>query len=516
VLLPFLAGLGALAAYLALTPPVSGLGDGPEFTMVLANAGAAHPTGYPLYTLGGSLFVRSLHALGVPWPYAANAWSGVGAATAVAILLWLAARLAATAAMMRPAARWGVALLPAALLAFNPVLLHESVTAEVNSWHVAWTCTAAAIFMSLIARWESPAPESRAPGTRDAALWGLVAGVGLAHHLSSILVTVPLTLGLVIALRRRRPLRPAALVAGLAGAFLPLTSYGFVAWRAAHPAAWQWPTLAPSLAGLIGHVTGEGYRQFIGFFDPSPDQRALLATGIYPLLFPGIALLIYGGTRSASFERRVGWWSILAAALAVTAFGFRYGVPDPAPYFLPAVALGLLGLAPMIADLANERRVPGAIRLIAAGSIAAVVLVALAGWVRDAAESRRELIRYDRAVRAMWAVVPAESAIVIWPADQYVRLIEYQVLDKEKPGLYVTNPDMLLEPVPRERFKARFGIDPAGGLAIPYAPLGAPGGAEVQRRFLRLLVERMNQRVGVKVILFDPSIPLVRELRKPP
>jgi hypothetical protein len=74
---------------------------------------------------------------------------------------------------------------------------------------------------------------------------------------------------------------------------------------------------------------------------------------------------------------------------------------------------------------------------------------------------------------------------------------------------------MLLEPVAPARFKARFGIDPVGDLPIPHAPPGAPGSADVQRRVLIQAVLRVNARAPVKVILFDPSVPLLRELRKP-
>ena len=44
-----------------MTPGVCGNKDASEFTLVLATRGVAHPTGYPLYTLLGSLFVHAAH-----------------------------------------------------------------------------------------------------------------------------------------------------------------------------------------------------------------------------------------------------------------------------------------------------------------------------------------------------------------------------------------------------------------------------------------------------------------------
>ena len=60
----FTIGVIAFLVYLAMTPAASGDKDGSEFTVVLATLGAAHPTGYALYTIVGHGFVRLAHALG--------------------------------------------------------------------------------------------------------------------------------------------------------------------------------------------------------------------------------------------------------------------------------------------------------------------------------------------------------------------------------------------------------------------------------------------------------------------
>src|SRR5262245_31331470 len=115
-----LPGLAALVLYLALTPDVSGDKDGSEFTLVLAFGGAAHPTGYPLYTLLGHGFASVAHGLGASWPWAANAWSAVGGAVAVALLHALCAALAPESLTRRRATRFCAALAPTALFALNP------------------------------------------------------------------------------------------------------------------------------------------------------------------------------------------------------------------------------------------------------------------------------------------------------------------------------------------------------------------------------------------------------------
>jgi len=114
------AGLVALAFTLALTPDISGDKDAGEFVLVLARFGAAHPTGYPLYTLAGGVFVHLLHACGAHWAWAANAWSAVGGAVAVALLHAFAARLLAREGLPAAQASLG-GLFPAAALAAHPL-----------------------------------------------------------------------------------------------------------------------------------------------------------------------------------------------------------------------------------------------------------------------------------------------------------------------------------------------------------------------------------------------------------
>ncbi|MBK6900077.1 MAG: DUF2723 domain-containing protein [bacterium] len=147
-----LAGIGALALYLLLAPPAVGDKDAAEFTLVLATRGVAHPTGYPLYTLLGHPFVALLHACGVGWAYAANAWSALGGAVAVALLHRLARRLVADA-------RGGAVLawLPVLLFGPNPIWTFETTLAETGSWHVAWSCGAALL---------APAPARQAGRAR--------------------------------------------------------------------------------------------------------------------------------------------------------------------------------------------------------------------------------------------------------------------------------------------------------------------------------------------------------------
>jgi hypothetical protein len=265
---------------------------------------------------------------------------------------------------------------------------------------------------------------------------------------------------------------------------------------------------------VLEHVTGARYRQFLGFFAPAVDQRPLLERGIYPYLFPGIALLLVAGARAVTTERRILWWGLLSAVLSVMLFVFQYGVPDPPPYFLPAAALGLAPLARLVMEVGSIRALPVGARVAVGGIVLAGVASLGVIGVQRALSERVELTRYDREVRAMWAMVPADTVVVFWPADQSVRLQEYQVLEGLNSAAFVSTPDLLLDDIPRARFKERFGIDPLNGVRVPYLPPGSPGALEAQRRFVDRVATSISARTPVPVILFDPSVPLLRTLPK--
>ena len=499
-------GLAAFVAYASLAPPVSGGGDGSEFTLVLATWGVAHPTGYPLYTLFGHLFVTLAHALGAPWPLAANLWSAAGAAVAIGLLHALAAELVDPAASAN--VRFLSALVPVTLFAFQPVFLPEAMTAEVNGWGLAWACAAGFAFVRLV----RAIPASGGPGAlrTGAAVWGALCGAGLAHHLTSVLVSVPLSLALAVALARGKQLKAPLLAIAAGAALVPLSSYGIIAWRAWHPAAIQWSALGPGLSSVVAHVTGDQYRHFVGYFAPAPEQRELLARAAYPFLIPGFALLVLGAARARDLERRFVWIPLTAAAALVTAFTFRYGVPDPAPYFLPAMALGVAAAGPALAALGRSRS--GAAWLVMSGLVALVLIVP---WIREGVATRRGLLSFEKIIRSMWSAVPPDSAIVFWPDDRFFRLVEYQKLRGEKPALLVVCPDMLFDDRTMAKVRARVGFDPLAGRPIPHTRPGDPDEDRIIVGFFREVIHDMNERSVSPVIIFDPSVPIVQRLRKP-
>jgi hypothetical protein len=506
-----LPALVALAVYLLQAPPVSGDKDASEFTLVLALNGVAHPTGYPLYTLFGHLFVRALHSLGATWSYAANAWSAVGGAFAIFFLHALAARLIPPGSPLTRRARFLVAHLPLGLFAFNPMWSLEATLAEVYSWHVALVCGMGYLCVGLIRALASREPPGPARLRLHAALWGLLCGVGLAHHVTSLFVSLPLSIGLVWTLWRARRLSADLVVIVVVTALLPLSSYALL-WRGAqHPGPAVWPTLGPSAGDVYRHATGAMYRYLLGRFAPSPEQQFLLGRYIYPLLFPALLLLAIATVVARGRAERVALAALLAAALMTTACGFSFGFWDPSSYFVAPLALGLAGLAPLGAAFATPEPAVRRAGLVLAGMMAVLCAVLGAVWLQTGAGRRSTYVAFDGLVHSMWASIPSDSGIVFWPDDMYRRLEEYQMLRGEKRGLEVLHPVILTNAVPRERFIQRHGFDPFEGVPLPQRD-DDPREAAV---FVEAFEHNINRRTTLPVILFDAASRSVRRLVKP-
>src|SRR5262245_45366294 len=91
LLLGLALALAAFGLYLATLLPGLGIGDTAEFQRVVALLTLAHPTGYPLYSLLGWLWVQ-LPLGGTP-AWRMNLFSALGAALAIGVLYLVARAL---------------------------------------------------------------------------------------------------------------------------------------------------------------------------------------------------------------------------------------------------------------------------------------------------------------------------------------------------------------------------------------------------------------------------------------
>lgn len=503
-----LTGLVALSVSLLLAPGVPGDKDASEFTLVLAKLGVAHPTGYPLYTLLGHGFVTIAHALGVSWERAANAWSAVGGGLAAGLLHALAARLLAREGVSPRAAAWAAAL-PTAVFALNPLVTAETALAEVNSFHLAWV---AAALLAVLSAADGLTTGDPARDTRRWAGLGALAGLGLAHHATSVLVIAPCGVALGIAAYRAGRLRVRPLAAAAAATLVPLVSYAFVAWRAFHPSPASWSKLGPGWADVVRHVTGAEYRIYLGRFAPAPEQLAALERYLWPWLGPlaVVALLWAWRARGTPGGARAAW----AGALVLTvAYAFWYGVPDPGSYFLPAFLLATAAAPAAAARIGAFRRRGPALAVLVA------VLVAAQGvaWLRVATERRRAYEAFERKVHALWTRVPYERGFVVWLSDMVHLLNGYQILRGEKPGIVALHPVELTHDAPRWAFVRRYGFDPVDRRRIgPRIAARRPANVEELSRAIGLAAaEEIAARSDLPVVLFLPEEDALRLIGDP-
>ncbi len=315
----------SLALYVGtLAPTVATIfDDSLEFQFVLPTLGIAHPTGYPLYTIFGWLFVHSI-PLGDA-AYRANLFSALGAATAVAFLY-----LAAVEAIgWRPAAVAG-----AVALALSPVFWSQATIAEVYGWQAGLT----ALWLWLALRWGKGKDDSLIP-------LALVTGAMLAHHRMTVLLLPALAYWLWANRRKiRRPLE--ATVAGL----VPLLSYAYIpirgmsvtsldgTYRNTWSGFWRW-VMASSYGTFlrenpfhVHYTPGYFFHLWLKQFGPVG-----LAAGVL-----GLVLL---------WKDRKTWAFLILALLANVAFAMTYRVADVDVFFIPSFLLFAMFVAGGVAVL---------------------------------------------------------------------------------------------------------------------------------------------------------------------
>jgi hypothetical protein len=305
----WLVGLCALIVYIALASPNIVDGDNAELATLGAFGGRAHPSGYPLYVL----WLRA-------WSWLPGATPAHTAAIATAILgaLTLGALHAACRAWgARPLA----ATISVTIIGAAPIVVRYHCQAEVfamNGLSAALVLWLAAANGPLRGRWRG-------------AVLGVVAGLGLANHLTCVLLAPIGVLGVVRAARESRATTYAMAVLGLAIGLLP---YAYLV-IADGPASWGRVATPSDLVTMIlrREYGGAAAFRLDGVDVPwTASVAACIATiarsWLWLFAFAGAAML------AARIRRPVGesrWaWALLAASfvLAGPVLASRFDV-DP-------------------------------------------------------------------------------------------------------------------------------------------------------------------------------------------
>lgn len=176
------AGLAAaaLGVYLSTLAPTVLEADSAEFQFVAWLPGIAHPTGYPLYTLLGWLWLHLLPIGEVAWRM--NLFSALWAGITVVLTYFVARCLVDMTFPQTPGlARAMAAMVATGTFAVTQTFWSQAIIAEVYSLHVLFV--AAILWLTL--KQSEPAP---ARINRSSACLALGFGLGLTHHATIILL----------------------------------------------------------------------------------------------------------------------------------------------------------------------------------------------------------------------------------------------------------------------------------------------------------------------------------------
>lgn len=447
--------LAALVLYLGTAPPHIVFGDNAELCTLGSIGGVAHPSGYPLYLL----WLRAWSWLPVSPAHSAAMATAILGALSVLVLhagarAWGARPFAATVAV--------------GLFAVGPIVLRLNTEAEVfapNNLVCATVVWLAAKRGPLV-------------GARRAIGLGLVAGLGLSHHLTCVLVA---PIGLLGAVRGIRECEARRLLVG-AGAVLALVigllPYAYLLVTPETVASWG---SIDDLSQLFRHVVRADYGSFqLSDRYGAPNvalNYAVLARmiGRSYLYLPAVgglvtlAACVVRGDRGERRETRIAWGMFAASwVLAGPVFASRLNVEPVAMnlyvvqrFFLLAVtllaipiAVGLDRSAEWLAPSLPERlRSSVALRvgLVVAG-LGTAVLPSLAY------KARVHSAALERGLENMLETLPV-GAVVIGSTDDFHFGLGYlQATRAERLDVgVITTPQLGLQ-FARERVRERIGI----------------------------------------------------------
>jgi 4-amino-4-deoxy-L-arabinose transferase-like glycosyltransferase len=389
-LLAAAAGIGSGVVYsTTLAPTVASSRDSAELALAAITAGVAHPTGYPLYTLLGRLWV-SVIPIGDPG-WRLNLFSALCSALAVALF---------AVALLRLVRSFSAAWLGAMVLALSPVFWFESTVAEVYPLHMLLQ---SAILWSWI-RWEE------SDGQRGLGLLVFSIGLSFTHHLMTVLILPCVGLAMLL---RAPSWWSARTIARLALLFvLPLGLYAYLPIALAGSPQICWTDLSTPQA-LFEHVTGGSYGSaVVGALDEAFQTKL----GRYPrgLLrqFGPVLLLVPLGLWGLRRRPRV-LLPLLVGYLGATYFALSYQVIDPDAFYLPSCLFLGVWIASGAAFLLRSTwaAMPRARRAAAA---AFLVLPGLSLVQNFSVGDRRNDHRvYDRDMAAM-ALAEENAVLLVW------------------------------------------------------------------------------------------------------
>jgi hypothetical protein len=452
-----LVALVAFVLYAWLAPAYPLGGDNGEFTTLGTLGGVPHPSGYPLYLM---------------W---LRAWSWLPASTPAHAMALATAILGGLQILVLHAAcrGWGArpatATVAVALFAGGPLALLLNSQAEVFALN--------ALIAATVLWLAAPAGPLR--GVKRGAALGLVAGLGIANHMTCVLLAPVGIAGVVVAVREAPAgLAPRLRVIALAALGLGLGLLPYLYLLVAPATALSWGRI-DSFADLLHHVLradyGTGSLSAHGVDIPLSVNLPPLVANVgrcywYVPAAGGVAMLVWRAVRGPS---RAMWICLLASV--VLAGPVFIGMFDQPPvgvwawmterfHFLPCVLLAVpvaAGLDAMVTLLAKHRpalAARAAARERGIGVLLVVLVPAAAAPSLDHVR-RAHTPAVDRFARNLLRALP-EGAVVIASGDDVYFGVGYaQLVDKLRPDVHHIALELMTLPWYQQQTSARLGFD---------------------------------------------------------
>jgi hypothetical protein len=452
------AGFVALVAYVVTLCPTIYTDDCGEITTAVATGGVMHPTGYPLYTMVGWLFVHLIRAGEPAWRL--GLLSSVCGALAVVLVHRLCRRIGANRLWS-----FGCAL----AFAFSYVFWQQAAKVE--------TYTLNALFVAALLDLSLTYGET---GERKwfYALCGC-AGLALTNH-RTIVFLFPALLWMALPqfLRIAAPVRTLLLgLAQIAAAQL-LYAYEWIAAKL-HPGAQNWgdPT---SVNRFIYQVLGKEYTMYLFSIAPmGMFERDFVHVPIY--LWRNLNILLFLAVAGAvvlwkSSEHRRTCQAVLVAIAGYMLFTTVYGVVNIFEYYTPIILMGCVlasaggtALGQRLSSCAPLLRTRAGVSLLFTVVCGITVVLPFVWNLRDCNHARATFVRsyamdvLDETPNNAVLVVNGDNNLFPLWYLQYVLHYRPDVLVVDRQSLGVTPGVDILVSGGRWYVERLASLDPSGG-----------------------------------------------------
>lgn len=327
----FILAGGALIIYLLTMSSYVGTEDPGEIATALDGMGVLHPTGYPLYTLIGSMFARLPLGDTVIWRL--NFFSAVLTALAIFLfhrtfLLLLADRAVFNAKATHPAmmppkgtsperALKAGAIAATLILAFSALYWSQAVWLEVYALHLVFLAFVLNAFISAL---DSP------QNSRAWLLFAYVLGLSFTHHMMTVLLA-PAFLFLFFQVHGFGHAAWRRVATALPPFLLALTAYFYLPLRAAAAPLMNWGDPSTPRA-LWQHVRGAQYsHQMFSSWDVAGRKLLQFGSDLPGNFGYAPLLLVVLGLWALRRTPRFFWFTILIFCTAVL-YAINYAFDD--------------------------------------------------------------------------------------------------------------------------------------------------------------------------------------------